>query len=120
MSLECASSGHHRHSRKLPAMDMAEAFDAVFFVAVACVPIGVDGVVGTEVDHAKRAGGGVEKKPPGVGRVKQRIDEVYGGFGGVLCRNQRGLKHKGAQSQKIKNDRLMFIHGIEFVWGDKK
>ena len=100
MPLECASSGQNWDTRQLPAMDMAEAFDAVFFVAVACVPIGVDGVVGTEVDHAKRAGGGVEKKPPGVGRVKQRIDEVYGGFGGVLGKSHLTLKKEYNQKRQ--------------------
>ena len=69
-------------------MDVAEAFDAVFFVTVARVPVGVDGVVGAEIDHAKRTGGGIEKKPPGVGGIEQGIDEVDGCFGGILGKSR--------------------------------
>jgi len=69
-------------------MDMAEAVVCCLFSsAVACVPIGVDGVVWTEVDHAKRSGGGrVEKKPPGVGRVERKEDQrgATGALGGCI------------------------------------
>lgn len=98
MAFEGTSCGQDRNTRQLPAVNVAKTLDAVQIVAVPCSPIGVDGVVGTQVDHAKRAGGGVEKKPTGIGGVKERVDEVDGGFGGVLGEYRLTLKR--AYSQK--------------------
>ena len=100
MAFEGTSCGQDWNTRQLPAVNVAKTLDAVQIVAVTCSPIGVDGVVGTQVDHAKRASGGVEKKPPGVGRVKQRIDEVYGGFGGVLGKSHLTLKKEYNQKRQ--------------------
>ena len=68
----------------MPAMDMAKTFDAVHIVAIACSPVGVNSVVGAQVDHAKGATSGVEKEPTGVGCVDEGVDEVDGGFLGIL------------------------------------
>ena len=84
MAFKCASGGQDRNTRQLPAMDMAKTLDAVHIVAIACSPVGVDGVVGAQVDHAKWAAGGVEKEPTGVRRVDEGVDEIDGGFGGIL------------------------------------
>ena len=70
-------------------MDVAETFDAVQIAAVACPPVGVDGVVGAQVDHAEGSTGGVEKEPTGIGCVNEGVDEVDGGFGGILGKSRR-------------------------------
>ena len=69
MAFEGTSGGQDRNTRQLPAMDMAKTLDAVQIVAVACSPVGINRVVGAQVDHAEGATGGVEKKPARVGCV---------------------------------------------------
>ena len=88
MAFEGTSGGEHGNTRQLPAMDVAKTLDAVHIVAIACTPVGIDSVVGTQVDHAEGTTGGVEKEPTGVGRVDEGVDEVDGGFGGILGQNR--------------------------------
>ena len=89
MTFEAARSRQDRDARQLPTVDVAKTFDAVQIVAVACSPVGVDGVVGAQVDHAEGSTGGVEKEPTGVGRVDEGVDEVDGGFSGILGKSRR-------------------------------
>ena len=100
MTFERASGGQDRNTRQLPTVDVAETFDAVQIVAVSGAPVGVDRVVGAQVDHAEGAAGGVEKEPAGVGRVDKGVDEVNGGFGGILGGYHLTLKKKYSQEKQ--------------------
>ena len=88
MTFERASGRQDRNTRQLPTVDVAETFDAVQIVAVPGAPVGIDGIIWAQVDHAEGAAGGVEKEPAGVGRVDEGVDEVDGGFGGILGQNR--------------------------------
>ena len=88
MTFERASGGQDRNTRQLPTVDVAETFDAVQIVAVPSSPVGIDGIIGAQVNHAEGAAGGVKKEPTGVGRVDKGVDEVDGGFGGILGQNR--------------------------------
>ena len=88
MAFEGTSGGQDRNTRQLPTVDVAETFDAVQIVAVPGAPVGIDGIIWAQVDHAEGAAGGVEKEPAGVGRVDEGVDEVDGGFGGILGQNR--------------------------------
>lgn len=73
MPFKFARGRQNRNARQLPTVDMAKALNAVEMVPIACAPIGVNGVVGTQVNHTERTGSRVKKEPTRIGRIDNGV-----------------------------------------------
>lgn len=63
MPFELTGRWHNWYAIQLPTMYMTKTFDAIFFISVASIPIGINSIIWAQVDHPKRTRGRIEEKP---------------------------------------------------------
>lgn len=62
MPFELTSSWHNWYAKQLSTMYMTKTFDAIFFISVASIPIGIS-IIWAQVAHPKRTSVRIEEKP---------------------------------------------------------
>lgn len=53
MPFELTGSWHNWYARQPPTMYMPKTFDAIFFISVASIPIGINSIIWAQVDPTK-------------------------------------------------------------------
>lgn len=66
-------------------MNMAKTLDAVQVIPISGIPICINRIVRTQIDHAEWTGCGIKKEPSGIGSIYQWIDQVHRIKPGTLC-----------------------------------